>query len=104
MWFHHVVTASEPLAIDLAAAHAMILAERAARLQAEAAAAKAQADLSSIEALIGVSSSRSRSCVAKLGFADVLAWIANLRQGRLHELLPWNWSAHVRSVASPQAA
>jgi transposase len=36
--------------------------------------------------------------------ADVLARIAALPQGRLGELLPWNWSAHVRSVASPQAA
>jgi len=36
--------------------------------------------------------------------ADVLARIAALPQGRLCELLPWNWSAHVRSVASPQAA
>jgi len=33
--------------------------------------------------------------------ADVLARIASLPQ--LHELLPWNWSAHVRSVAPPQA-
>ena len=36
--------------------------------------------------------------------ADVLARIACLPQGRLHELLPWNWSAHVRSVAPSQAA
>jgi transposase len=36
--------------------------------------------------------------------ADVLARIAALPQGRLCELLPWNWSAHVRSVAPPQAA
>jgi transposase len=36
--------------------------------------------------------------------ADVLARIACLPQGRLRELLPWNWSAHVRSVAPPQAA
>jgi hypothetical protein len=37
-------------------------------------------------------------------FADMLARIANLPQGRLHELLPWNWSAHVRTVAPHQAA
>jgi transposase len=36
--------------------------------------------------------------------ADVLARIAALPQGRLCELLPWNWSAHVRSVVPPQAA
>jgi hypothetical protein len=36
--------------------------------------------------------------------ADVLVRIAALPQGRLRELLPWNWSAHVRSVAPPQAA
>jgi transposase len=36
--------------------------------------------------------------------ADVLAGIANLPQGRLDELLPRNWSAHVRTVAPHQAA
>jgi len=53
------VTASESLPTDLAAAHAMLLAERVARRQAEALAANAQAeaanaqaDLSSTEALI----------------------------------------------------
>jgi len=53
------MTAPESLPTDLAAAHAMILAERATRLQAEALAASAmaeaanaQADLSSTEALI----------------------------------------------------
>lgn len=44
--------ASESLPADLAAAHAMILAERTARLAAEAEAASAQADLSSSAALI----------------------------------------------------
>ena len=44
---------TESLPSDLAAAHAMILAERAARVQAEAVAANAQAVLSSSEALIG---------------------------------------------------
>jgi len=44
--------ASESLPADLAAAHAMILAERQARLAAEAEAANAQADLSSSAALI----------------------------------------------------
>jgi transposase len=53
------VTAPESLPSDLAAAHALILAERAARLEAQAIAAmaqaeaaNAQADLSSTEALI----------------------------------------------------
>lgn len=47
-----VTPASEFLPSDLAAAHAMILAERQARLAAEAGAASAQADLSSSAALI----------------------------------------------------
>jgi transposase len=50
-----VVTTSESLPTDLAAAHAMILAERAARLQAEAVAASAKAeaaDAKAAEALI----------------------------------------------------
>jgi transposase len=53
------VTARESLPADLAAAHALILAERAARVEAEARlavaraeAANAQADLSSTEAFI----------------------------------------------------
>jgi transposase len=49
------VTASESLPTDLAAAHAMILAERAARLEAEAVAASAKAeaaDAKAAEALI----------------------------------------------------
>src|SRR3974377_1640623 len=44
--------AAESLPSDLAAAHAMILAERAARLEAEAVAARAQAVNSNTEALI----------------------------------------------------
>jgi transposase len=36
--------------------------------------------------------------------ADVLARIAGFPHGRLHELMPWNWSAHVRTVAPSQAA
>jgi len=47
-----VTSAFESLPSDLAAAHAMILAERAARLAAEAVAARAQAVNSSTEALI----------------------------------------------------
>jgi len=56
MCFHPLVQpAAESLPSDLAAAHAMILAERAARLAAEtkvAEAANAQAELSNTEALI----------------------------------------------------
>jgi transposase len=44
------VTAHESLPTDLATAHAMILAERAARLQAEAVAASAQAEAASAKA------------------------------------------------------
>jgi transposase len=47
-----VPSPSESLPFDLAAAHAMILAERAARVEAEAVAARAQAMSSSTEALI----------------------------------------------------
>lgn len=64
------MTAPESLPTDLAAAHALILAERAARLDAEAAAASAkaeaasaQADLSSTEALIS-SQDRDREAAA----------------------------------------
>ena len=45
-----VVTPSESLPTDLAAAHAMILAERAARLQAEALAASAKAEAANAKA------------------------------------------------------
>jgi hypothetical protein len=47
-----MTSAFEPLPSDLAAAHAMMLVERAARVDAEAAAARAQAVNSSTEALI----------------------------------------------------
>jgi transposase len=47
-----MTSSSESLPSDLAAAHAMILAERVARIEAEAKAANVQADLSSTEALI----------------------------------------------------
>jgi len=42
--------------------------------------------------------------VPQAWLADVLTLIACLPQGRLHELLPGNWSAHVRPIVPPQAA
>jgi hypothetical protein len=47
------VTDRESLPTDLAAAHAMIIAERAARIEAEAHAARAVAENSNREAFIG---------------------------------------------------
>jgi transposase len=44
------VTASESLPIDLAATHAMIIAKRTARLEAEAAAANAKAEAANAKA------------------------------------------------------
>src|SRR5665647_2817838 len=48
---------------------------------------------------------------AKLNDVDPQAWLANVLARiaehparRLDDLLPWNWSAHARSVAPPQAA
>ena len=48
---------------------------------------------------------------AKLNNVDPQAWLANVLAriaehpaNRLDQLLPWNWSAHARSVTSPQAA
>lgn len=54
MCFHrHVTNTSDTLPSDLAAAHAMILAERVARREAEAIAARERAANSSTDALIG---------------------------------------------------
>jgi transposase len=36
--------------------------------------------------------------------ADVLARLPDHPARRIHDLLPWNWSAHARSVTPPQAA
>ncbi len=47
-----MTSAFESLPSDLAAAHAMIIAERAARVEAEAIAARARAENASTEALI----------------------------------------------------
>src|SRR5882762_9773445 len=58
----------------------------------------------------GLECPKARSTIKHLAvdplawLADVLARIAGIPQGRLCELLPWNWNAHVRSVAPPQAA
>ena len=52
MGFHRVMSAAESLPSDLSVAHAMILAERAARIEAEALAARAAALSSGTEALI----------------------------------------------------
>jgi transposase len=66
-----VTDAPESLPTDLAAAHAMILAERAARLEAEALAARAQAAATSAQA--AATSAEAKAAVAEADAANARA-------------------------------
>jgi len=81
-----MIDSSESLPTDLATAHAMILAERAARIEAEALAARAQAAAVSAEA----DAAHARAD-PQAWLADVLVRINDHAVHRLDKLLPWNW-------------
>jgi transposase len=72
-----VVTAPESLPTDLAAAHAVILAERTARLQAEAVAAKAQAAATSAQA--EAASAKAEAANAQADLSSTEALISHLK-------------------------
>jgi transposase len=71
------VTTAESLPTNLAAAHAMILAERAARLEAEAVAAKAQAAATSAQA--EAASAKAEVASARADLSSTEALISYLR-------------------------
>jgi transposase len=71
------VTAPESLPTDLAAAHAMLLAERAARLQAEALAASAQAEAASAQA--EAASAKAAAANAQADLSSTEALISHLK-------------------------
>lgn len=102
------MTTRESLPADLAAAHALILAERNARLEAEAIAESARAEVANAKAEAAMA---TLIMTAKLNDIDPRAWLANVLgriadqpANRLDQLLSWNWSTDVRSAAPPQAA
>ena len=66
------MTAPESLPTDLAAAHALILAERAARLQAEAVAAKAQAAATGAQAETASARAEAANAIADLSSTEAL--------------------------------
>jgi transposase len=71
------VTARESLPTDLASAHAMILAERAARLQAEVTAATAQAEAATAQ--VEAASAKATAANAQADLSSTEALISHLR-------------------------
>lgn len=106
-----VMTGLEPLPADLAAAHAMILAERAARLAAEAEMFDARFEIERLKLLLAKARreqyGRSSERGAKLNGIDPQAWLADVLARlpdhpakRVGELLPWNWTTPATAAAA----
>src|SRR5215467_12842109 len=88
------MTAPESLPTDLAAAHAMILAERAARLQAEAIAATAQAAAASAQAEAASAKAAAANAQADLSSTEALISHLKLEIERLRRALYGSRSEH----------
>jgi len=88
------MTAPESLPTDLAAAHAMILAERAARLQAEAIAATAQAAAASAQAEAASAKAEAANAQADLSSTEALISHLKLEIEKLRRALYGSRSEH----------
>jgi transposase len=88
------VTASESLPTDLAAAHAMILAERAARLQAEALAASAQVEAAGAQAEAASAKAEAANAQADLSSTEALISLLKLEIEKLRRVLYGTRSEH----------
>jgi len=88
------VTAPESLPTDLAAAHALILAERAARLEAEAIAASAQAEAASAQAEAANAKAEVANAQADLSNTEALISYLKLEIEKLRRQLYGRRSEH----------
>ena len=89
-----MTSSSESLPSDIAAAHAMILAERAARLEAETAAANAQAAAASAQAMAASAKAEAANAQADLSSTEALISHLKLEIEKLRRQLYGTRSEH----------